>query len=93
MKKKGQQVLQDAKVRHENFDKIQQILIYIKKDIQKQISNMELLRLSRNNKLMLLFLINNQIITLDEEIVIIKTIFIFFKLLKIRIFKIINACI
>lgn len=53
------------------IDKIQQILIYIKKDIQKQISKMELLRLSRNNKLMLLFLINNQIITLDEEIVII----------------------
>ncbi|KAK8844438.1 hypothetical protein M9Y10_024296 [Tritrichomonas musculus] len=52
------------------IDKIQQILIYIKNDIQKQIPNLELFKLSKNNKLMLLFLINNQIITLNEEIAI-----------------------
>ena len=50
------------------IEKIHQILLYIACYTKKCISNLEMFELSKSNKLMLLFLISNQIIIVDEEI-------------------------
>ena len=54
--------------------KIEKILIYMKEDIKQTFSNSQIMNIFKNNKLILLFLLTNQIIDNDEffEFVIIK---------------------
>ena len=51
------------------FSKIEQILLFFKKDIKKYFSNSEIFNIFKNNKRILLFLIEQQLIIIDEYIV------------------------
>ena len=51
------------------FSKIEKILNLIKEDMANYFSNLELFKIFRNNKHLLLFLSESKIITIDEIIV------------------------
>ena len=50
------------------LQKIYQVLLFLKEDIQKNFSNFEIFQLFKNNKPILLFLLKQQIIIPDEKI-------------------------
>lgn len=55
------------------ISKIEKILVYLAKDIKQYFSNLEIFDIFKNNKLILLLLVQHQILTIDD------TIFYFFK--------------
>ena len=50
------------------FKKIEQIILYFQNDIKQTFSNTEIFNLFKNNKRIVLFLIKNNIITIDKSI-------------------------
>lgn len=50
------------------ISKIEKILVYLAKDIKQYFSNLEIYNIFKNNKLILLLLVQHQILTIDETI-------------------------